>query len=223
MFTEPCGIIFDLDGTLIDTLDDIALSVNELLAALGSPPLAGERICSFVGEGLANLIRQASGQHDPNAIADLVARYRPIYRRRMFDHARLYPGIADALDALTAAGHPFGILSNKSHDFTLPFVERMLARWSWIDVRGQQPDGPRKPDPHQAFQLAAAMQRRPEQLVFVGDSGVDVQTARNAGMASIGVTWGYRGRAELAAAGATSIIEYPGQLPPAVNAVQTRS
>ena len=218
---QPFGIIFDLDGTLVDTLADIALSVNELLGLLGKPSLSVDTIRSYVGEGLANLLQQASGLGDSDAIAELVERYRPIYRRRMFDHARLYPGLAEALDVLVARGHPFCILSNKSHDFMVPFVQRLLARWSWVEVCGQQTGVPRKPDPGQALRMAAQMERDPRRVVFVGDSGVDMLTARYAGMKSIGVSWGYRDRNELVAAETDQIIDHASQLCAAVAAFET--
>lgn len=210
---EPCGIIFDLDGTLIDTLEDIAASVNEVLSMLGKGALSRERIRSYVGEGLANLLQQVTGVEDADATAGLVNRYRPIYRRRMFDHTRIYPGLDVVLDRLAMDGHPFAVLSNKTHEFVLPCVEQLLGRWKWVEVRGVQPGVPRKPDPQQALEIAAKMQRDPANVVFVGDSAIDVQTAQNAGMCSIGVTWGYRDRAELAAAGATCIIDGAAKLP----------
>ncbi len=213
---QPCGIIFDLDGTLIDTLDDISASVNEVLATLGKGPLSRERIRSFVGEGLANLLQQVTGVEDADATAGLVNRYRPIYRRRMFDHTQVYPGLDVALNQLAAAGHPFAVLSNKTHEFVLPCVEQLLGRWNWVDVRGVQSGLPRKPDPRQALEIAATMQRNAADVVFVGDSAIDVQTAQKAGMCSIGATWGYRDREELAAAGATCIIDRAAQLPDAI-------
>lgn len=214
--SQLCGIIFDLDGTLIDTLDDISASVNEVLATLGKGPLSPERIRSYVGEGLANLLQQVTGVEDADATAGLVNRYRPIYRRRMFDHTRVYPGLEVVLDQLAAAAHPFAVLSNKTHEFVLPCVEQLLCRWKWVEVRGVQSGIPRKPDPRQALEIAATMQREPTNVVFVGDSAIDMQTAKNAGMCSIGVNWGYRDRAELAAAGATCIIDGAAQLPAAI-------
>lgn len=213
---EPCGIIFDLDGTLIDTLDDIAASVNEVLATLGKGALSRERIRSYVGEGLANLLQQVTGVEDADATAGLVNCYRPIYRRRMFDHTRIYPGLDVVLDRLATDGHPFAVLSNKTHEFVLPCVEQLLGRWKWVEVRGVQSGLPRKPDPRQALEIAAKMQRTAADVVLVGDSAIDVQTAQNAGMCSIGVTWGYRDRSELAAAGATCIVNGAAQLPDAI-------
>jgi len=216
---RPFGIIFDLDGTLVDTLADITLSVNELLGTLGKLPLSVATIRSYVGEGLANLLQRASGLDAPDEIAALVAKYRPIYRRRMFDLARLYPGVSEALDVLAARGHSFCILSNKSHDFIIPFVERLLGRWSWVEVCGLQAGVPRKPDPAQALRLSVRMDREPCDVIFVGDSAVDMRTARDAGMKSIGVTWGYRDRAELISAEAGQIIDHAAQLCAAVDGI----
>lgn len=212
MNSPPCGLIFDLDGTLIDTLEDIVRSVNEVLDATGTAPLPRERIRAYVGEGLANLLQQASGLEDAGAVDDLVARYKPIYRRRMFEHTHVYPGLGSALDALSAAGCPLAILSNKSHEFVVPLVDMLLARWTWVAARGSRPDAARKPDPGQALELAAAMSRAAHQVVFVGDSAIDVHTAQNAGMTAVAVTWGYRDRAELLAAGATILVEHPQDL-----------
>jgi phosphoglycolate phosphatase len=206
------GVIFDLDGTLIDTLDDITDSLNETFEAEGRPVVPRERVRMLIGEGLSVLLHRASGEEDEERIGTLVKRYREIYRRRMLDKTRPYPGIEEVLGALTAKDVPMCVLSNKPDDFTVPICKALLGKWSFVVVRGSTTDTGRKPNPASALELALAMGRDPGDVYFVGDSAIDMETARNAGMAAVGASWGFRDRAELEAAGAVWVIDHPRQL-----------
>lgn len=208
----PIGLIFDLDGTLVDTLDDIADSLNLVLEESGRARLSRMHVRSIIGEGLTNLIRRASGVENPEELARLVARYRAVYRERMFVHTQPYPGIEDLLDALTERRIPMCVLSNKSHEFTVPMCGELLSRWSFVRVIGATDEATRKPDPRNALDLAQAMELEPHQVWFVGDSNVDVHTGRNAGMRTIAVTWGLRDREELVAANPDAILDDPKQI-----------
>ena len=122
---------------------------------------------------------------------------------------RLYPGVAALLDELTRRRIPLAVLSNKPHDFTAPICESLLRAWPFVSCRGAGEEKFKKPDPAVALELADRMGRSPSDVLFVGDSSVDVMTARNAGMTSVAVTWGYRDREELAAAGPAFWVDEP--------------
>lgn len=210
---QSTGVIFDLDGTLLDTLGDITASLNAVLEARGLHALPLRHVRDLVGEGLSRLLSLASGIEDDSQINELVATYRPEYARRMYDTTCLYPGVDRFLDSLAHAGIPLAVLSNKSHEHTEELCHELLGRWSFVGIRGQVPGGPRKPDPAAALELAAAMGRQPQHVSFVGDSDVDIETARNAGMTAIAVTWGYRNVDVLKNCRPAWIIDDPGELP----------
>lgn len=191
------GLIFDLDGTLIDTLDDLTDSMNEVFEQNALPSVSLARTRTIIGEGLRNLIQRASGVDDEIRVADLVEQYRGVYRGRMLNRTCVYSGVPEMLDGLTSLGLPLAVLSNKADEFTGRICEALLSRWPFVVFRGSRSTADRKPDPAVALEVAAAMRVPPERVVFVGDSAVDIQTARNAGMKSVAVTWGYRDRSEL--------------------------
>lgn len=209
--TCPLAIIFDLDGTLADTLEDIRRSVNETLALRGQSPLTAEQMRPLIGSGVRSMLQQAS-QLDGHDLDEVVERYRMIYRRKMLMQTRLYPGVADMLDAIERAKVPQCVLSNKAHEFTVPICEALLGRWTFIACRGPVDEAHRKPDPRMAIELAELMGCAPEHVMLVGDSAGDVLTARNAGMKSAAVSWGYRSREELLSARPDFLIDRPSQL-----------
>ena len=212
----PAALLFDLDGTLLDTLHDLADAVNRALAAQGFPghPVAAYR--AFVGDGVAMLAERAlpAGERSSEAVARTVARLRDEYAHGWAGRTRVYPGVPGLLDELTARGLPLAVLSNKPHDFAVAMVAHFLGRWPFCAVRGQVEGGPRKPDPAAALELAATLGVAPAACAFVGDSAVDVHTARRAGMLAVGVTWGFREPDELRQAGAHHVIGAPGELLP---------
>jgi phosphoglycolate phosphatase len=210
--TGPPGVIFDLDGTLADTLGDITDAVNVALQPLGLGPLPPARVRPLVGEGLPVLMARASGVSDPPKLAELVARFRGYYREHLLDRTRLYDGIPEVLDRLCEAGCPLAVLSNKPHDATQTICARLLAAWPFRHCLGAGDSRPNKPDAAGALLLAGFLSRQPGQVFLVGDSGVDVSTARNAGMRAIGVTWGFRDRDELRRAGAFALVDQPPHL-----------
>lgn len=206
---RPPGLIFDLDGTLADTLDDITASLNHALSHVGLPQASRERVRPMIGEGLPMLLSRATGSSDPELIERMLPVYRSHYREHGLDRTRLYDGVFELLDALTQRGCPLAVLSNKPHDFTADICRVLLARWRFVAMDGFRDGGPRKPDPAAAIALAERLNRRCAEVFFVGDSAVDVRTALAAGMTPIGVTWGFRDRQELADAGAEHIIDLP--------------
>ena len=209
---SSCGVIFDLDGTLVDTLDDITNSLNDAFTMFDYPALSRDRARLLIGEGLVTLLQRASGETDPKRVESLVRQYRAIYRDRMFERSSLYPGVADMLDRVADSGHAMAVLSNKPDDFTVPIGEHLLSRWPFKMIRGAKPDVPRKPDPTSALELCAMMGTAPGDTTIVGDSDVDIQTAHNAGMGSIAVTWGFRDRPSLERAKPDVVYKYPGDV-----------
>lgn len=208
------AVVFDLDGTLLNTLADLATAMNAALAASGLPTHSVESYKIHVGGGLMNLIhRTAPGsQDDPALEAKLVADMRAEYSNCWDATTHPYDGVGEMLDALTGRGVPMGVFSNKPHDFTMLCVTKLLASWSFVAVRGVNGETPRKPDPAGALAVAAAMNAEPARTLYVGDTGTDMVTGTNAGMYTVGVTWGFRGVAELRANGARAIITEPSGL-----------
>jgi len=184
------GVIFDLDGTLLDTLDDINVAVNVLMERIGRPAVSRRRLDSIVGRGMANMLSRASGIEEPDRVQQLVADFRPIYAERMLAQTRPYDGVPEMLDRITAAGIPVAVLSNKAHEYTVAICRELLGRWPFVRFQGQTEDRPRKPDPGVALELAEVMGSEPGSTYFVGDSIIDVTTGRNAGMITVGVRWG---------------------------------
>jgi len=209
------GIIFDLDGTLLDTLHDLGEAMNAVLREHGIPEHSLEMYRTFVGEGIENLVRRVlpEEQRDEEVLVNmLVEKMRVEYRQRYLNHSSIYPGVPEMLDELESRGLPKAILSNKPHFLTVPMSKKMLNSWSFADVRGASPESPRKPDPAVALEIAGKMQIEPAEIIFVGDSDIDMQTARSAGMYGAGVLWGFRDAAELKRAGAQSLLTSPLEL-----------
>lgn len=216
--SAPTGkaVLFDLDGTLLDTLRDLADSGNELLAARGLPPHPLEDYRTFIGNGMVNLARDIFPEHlrprDDDEVAAVLAEYRAAYSRNWRNTSRPYPGIPELLDSLASRSCPVGVVSNKAHDFAMDCVGAFLGAWRWDVVIGHREGHPRKPDPAGALEAAERLGLEPVDCLFVGDSDVDMMTARRAGMRAIGVAWGFRPVAELRSAGAEAIVERPEEL-----------
>ena len=211
------ALLFDLDGTLLDTLADIAGAANAALAleAMPTHPVADYR--RFIGDGVAMLFRRAlptDQEHDDARIERCVSHFHATYATSWNVASRPYPGIPALLDALAKAGLPLAILSNKPDAFTRLCAGFYLDRWTWAAVVGQRDGVPRKPDPTSALGIADQLGIAPADFVYVGDSSVDMRTARAAGMRPIGVSWGFRSVEELRSTGAEAIIDYPEELLP---------
>jgi phosphoglycolate phosphatase len=208
------AVIFDLDGTLLDTITDIADSMNRVLVAHGLPVHDRRAYLDFVGAGMDVLVRRAlpTGSDHDVLVPVLLSAMREEYAKSWHDDSKPFPGIPELLDALAAMGIPFCVLSNKIESFTREMVADLLGKWTFFEVRGLDFDRPRKPDPAQALEMAALMGINPGEIWFVGDSDVDMETARRAGMVPVGVLWGYQDRPRLLSGGAVIVIEKPGDL-----------
>lgn len=212
-------LIFDLDGTLIDSQTDLALSVNATRERFGLPPLATPVIASYVGQGVAVLVRRAlQGEAPEDQIESSIGFFKEYYRRHMLDHTVAYPGVLEALNALR--GRVLTILTNKPVKFTRGILEGlgMLQRFSFV-YGGDSFDG-KKPDPVGVLQLMEDTGRSPEETLIIGDSDVDVQTGKNAGIWSCGVTYGI-GSSSLAKADPDLMVDNLRDLPVLLNGGQS--
>jgi phosphoglycolate phosphatase len=202
------GLIFDLDGTLIDSLPGIAASLNRALERCGLPGHADGDVRRFIGNGSYELARRA--MPDGSAPTDILAvesAFKDDYAITWPEGTAPYDGIRECLENLAASGYRMAVLSNKPHPFTVEIVQRLFPGMRFDPVFGQRPDTPRKPDPEAALQIARHWDYLPERCRFIGDSTVDLETARAAGMPAIAVGWGYHYTRALLAAGAKSVVE----------------
>jgi len=206
--------LFDLDGTLAYTLEDIAEAMNRVLAERRYPVLPVEEFGKLVSEGLLALITRALPPQgrDLNTIAACTKEYDAEYARQLGLRARVYPGIQEALEGLAARGIKRAVLSNSQDALVRRLVSRLFPVGTFELVRGAQDNVPPKPDPRGALAIAADLEVRPEEVLYLGDSGVDMQTAAGAAMFPVGVLWGYRFREELLAGGAKALVERPQEI-----------
>lgn len=208
-------LIFDLDGTLVDSLPGIAASLNRTLDAHGLPGHSDAMVRGFIGNGLRNLIMRAAPQGaDPSLIESLLSLYRKDYDLSWSTGTLVYPGIHHMLDELRLAGFSMSVLSNKVHAFTVEMARSIFPSIHFSAVLGQREGVPHKPHPAGALQIAEILGASPENCVVIGDSTMDIETAASAGMRSIAVSWGYHDRDRLLAAGAGNVIDHPSELPP---------
>jgi phosphoglycolate phosphatase len=213
------AVLFDLDGTLLDTLEDLAVAANRVLVARSLPTHPVDAFRTFVGDGLNTLVERILPENMRSAeiVLDAVASFQEEYARNWHDHSVPYPGIAGLLDQLTAEGLRLSILSNKPDAFTHLCVRQLLPHWTFDPLLGQRPGVPKKPDPSAALEVARLLGLTPAEILYVGDSGIDMQTALSAGMDAVGVLWGFRTADELRQAGAHHLIARPEELLPIIS------
>ena len=207
------SIIFDLDGTLLDTLDNIANTSNRILAQQNFPTHPKEDYKHFVGYGLRNLIEritpQGSGKKVVDASFDL---FTELYSKNWEGNCCLYAGINDMLHGLKEQGLTLAVLSNKPHFFTTLFVDEFFPKDMFSIVYGQRDGIPKKPDPSVALDITKSLGSLPQNTIFVGDTAVDIQTGRAAHMTTVGVLWGFRDEKELTDNKADKVIKTPMEL-----------
>lgn len=208
------AVLFDLDGTLLDTIQDIAQSMNLVLRYYNFPEHTVEDYKNFVGYGVEELARRVlpEGRRDPVTVSGCVSAMRREYGMRWLKNTRAYEGVPELLDALAARGSKLSVLSNKPDDFTKILVAGLLPRWPFEPVLGARPSVPKKPDPAGALEIARQLSITPEEFLYLGDTGTDMKTANAAGMYPVGVLWGFRTAEELVTNGARIIIEKPVEL-----------
>ena len=208
------AVIFDLDGTLLDTLQDLADAVNGVLSRSGFPEHGLEAYRYFVGDGVEYLARRALPEkyRDEATVTGFVTAIMDEYSQRWPNHTCPFEGIPELLDALTARRIRMAILTNKPDDSTRVMVSKLLPRWQFHIILGATPLLPKKPDPQGASQIADYLKLPPQAFLYVGDSDIDMKTASAAGMYAVGVLWGFRIADELIRSGAKVLIDKPLEL-----------
>ncbi len=211
------AVIFDLDGTLLDTIEDIAGATNRVLEARCLAPFDIEETKLLVGDGIEEMVRRAFGSRGVAALSDadvagIVTDYRREYQACWRAHSRPYSGVPELLGELARRGVRTAVLSNKSHPFTTLMTAELLAGFRFDAVRGATPGVPLKPDPAPALAIAGELGVAPRACAFVGDTSVDMNTARAAGMFPVGALWGFRTADELRQSGAEALIASPPDL-----------
>lgn len=204
-------VLFDLDGTLVDSLADLADSMNRVLTRQGLPPHPAEAYRYFVGNGITKLVQRAlpAEAQQQDIIQDCVRKMRQEYAMHWADTTRPYPGIAELLDTLATRGIQMAILSNKPDELTQEVARRLLPEWDFAAVAGARETIPKKPDPAGALRIANRLHLDPADFLYLGDTNTDMQTARAARMFAIGALWGFRTAGELQESGAQALLTAP--------------
>ena len=207
-------VIFDLDGTLLDTIGDLAVACNAVLGVRGLPQHTYEEYCHFVGNGILRLVERALPEplRTPETVAAVRADFVKYYTEHIDAHTRPYDGIPELIAELARRGVALAVASNKFQAGTEKLVGLFFPGVTFAAVLGQRPGVPLKPSPAVVEEILARTGTAREEVLYVGDSGVDIETAAAAGVRSAGVTWGFRDRAELIAAGARHLVDRPGEL-----------
>jgi phosphoglycolate phosphatase len=205
------AVLFDLDGTLLDTLEDLCDSVNRVLARNSFPPHPLDAYRYFIGDGAATLFTRAlpPDHREERTLLRCLCQFREDYGINWNVKTRPYDGIPEMLDALVERGISLSVLSNKPHETTEKCVSGLLGRWSFDVVLGQREAVPKKPDPAGAQEIAGRIGIPPAAFVYLGDTGTDMRTARAAGMYPVGALWGFRPEEELRQQGARAFAETP--------------
>lgn len=203
-------LIFDLDGTLLNTIDDLADAANWVCGCNGWPTHTVEEYKKMVGNGIPKLVERFSPTwaRDATTLAGTQAQFKARYAAHKMDKTAPYPGMVSTLQLLQNMGIRAAVLSNKADGLCKLIISHYFGE-AFAVVRGQQPGVPTKPDPTGLLEILKQLGADPATTLYVGDSDVDVQTAHNAGLQVVGASWGFRGEAELRAAGADHIIDSP--------------
>jgi phosphoglycolate phosphatase len=211
------GVIFDLDGTLLDTIEDITSALNTVMSRHGFKQFSIEEAKKMVGDGMRELMVRAKPEltGQPELIDALVNEFRQEYASVWREHSRPYPGIPELLTELNEKGLKLAVLSNKAHPFTEIMVKELLPV-PFQAVHGSQPGIPLKPDPAPARLVLQELNLRPDEVLYVGDTAVDMKTALAAGLIPVGVLWGFREARELLDNGARALLLKPADLLPLV-------
>ncbi len=205
------AFIFDLDGTLLNTLEDICLSMNHALAGFGLAPWERDAYRYLVGNG-ARILAERAVRDRQDLTDGVLEAYQRRYEAHLMDHTRPYPGMPETLKELQRRGIPLCVLSNKPDADTRKVVAESFPEIRFTHVQGQLPGVPRKPDPAGALAIAEKLGIPPARFLYVGDTSVDMDCARGAGMRPVGALWGYRTRTELTGSGAQALAARPEDL-----------
>jgi len=208
------AVLFDLDGTLLDTIADLTDSMNIVLNRFGFPGHDAHACKMFVGDGVEMFAFRAlpENSRDQVMVKKCASLMRQEYKKRWAMKTRPYEGIPELLDELTRRNRKMAILSNKPDDATKEMVAELLSKWHFQPVTGAQLSFPKKPDPTLAIQTARQLRVSPERFLYLGDTGTDMRTAQSAGMFAVGALWGFRSADELTECGAQALVEHPGEV-----------
>ena len=210
-------IIFDLDGTLIDSLEDIAVCMNKVLEELNLPIHKIDDYKYFVGSGVDVLVNNALKDSSQEIKNEVLEKFKKEYDQQLHAKTKPYAGIYELLDELKKLDYNLAVLSNKPHDFTVAYINYLFKDYNFKEVHGQKKEVPKKPDPIGAINIAKALNIPCSEIFFVGDTMVDMQTAKSANMKAIGVLWGFRDEEELLTNGADFIVKHPLEILEIVN------
>ena len=207
------GVIFDLDGTLVHTIEDIAGAANEMFRRNGLPGHEVSYYLEYIGSGAVKFIERALEKEvEEELLISYVKEFKEIYGENLHDRSRIYDGIPEVLDEMVERGIKVSVLSNKPDPLTKKVTEFYLSGWPFHPVFGQRDEMPRKPDPSAALEIARINHLDPSRILFVGDSDNDIFTARAAGMIPQGVTWGYGRLKERPVEGMGELLDHPSEL-----------
>jgi len=205
------AVMFDLDGTLLDTLRDLADSMNFVLEQRNMPTHPVDAYRFFVGNGMDMLVRRTLPPDiiTDEIVADCLKQYRKTYSKNWAKNTKPYPGIHELLIQLPKRDIIMTVLSNKPHELTELTVKHFFPGYSFDIVRGVKPEVPKKPDPTAAMQIAQQLELKPSQILYIGDTNTDMKTAVAAGMYPAGALWGFREADELLQNGAKTLLSHP--------------
>lgn len=207
-------LIFDLDGTLLNTIDDLGTATNHALTECGFPRHNLSSYPMFVGNGVTRLIERSLPEDERNEETVMLVRekFKEYYEEHLTDFTRPYPGIPELLHELMAMGVKLAVASNKYQRAVSALIHHFFPDVEWHAIEGAKEGVPTKPDPSIVFEILAKCPTRKSKVLYIGDSGVDMETARRACVDSCGVTWGFRPLRELREAHADNIVEKPGEI-----------
>lgn len=209
------AVIFDLDGTLVDSLADLSDSVNLMLESYGFPTHEMEKYRYFVGNGSKKLMERTLPR-DKAASAEFVeealVKYKAIYKERLLEKTRPYNGVRELLAELKSRGIPLAVCTNKHNDAALTIVKILFAPGTFEEVLGDRPGFPKKPNPATSLEIASHLGVKPDEVAYLGDTSVDMETAVHAGFLPVGVLWGFRPEEELVKSGAKVLLKAPLEL-----------
>ena len=206
------AVIFDFDGTIADTIDALKHSINLTMNAFGYPESTREDVLRNINNGARELIRRSLPAHlhkDEEKVTEVLTLYRKMYDNVYLETKEAYGGIPEVFTELHKRGYLLAILSNKPDEYMPPLAEALLPKGTYQISRGQRQGAAAKPDPKCVFTLTDELGVTPSECALVGDSNVDMQTAKNAGLVAVGVTWGYRSEEILREAGADIMVHDP--------------
>jgi len=206
------AVVFDLDGTLIDSLEDLAESMNSALVANGLPAHPIKDYKLMIGDGLTNLAKRAAGSDNAAVYEPVLAKMREIYKKNATNKTAIYKGITQVVNKLKADGIKLAVLTNKLEPFALSLVDYFFEKDTFDFVKGATLASNVKPDPAGMLELLQQLDVKPAETILIGDSGVDMQVADSVGAFGVGAAWGFRPRQELERNRAKAIIDTPEQL-----------